>query len=114
MLAHRKGFGTIGHRAVQVATLHMALHMLLEQRLLVKAAGAYIAFELELVVHLQMLIQMRLLQKFLIALAALIGKGQAMGLHVRMQLRLQLKVLLRTSRTIVAGDAGVRLQMLVQ
>lgn len=63
--------------------------------------------------HLEMLIQMRLLQKFFIAFTALIRKGQTVRLHVRMQLRLQLEVLLWTPRTIVASDAGMRLQMLI-
>lgn len=114
MLSDCKGFGTVSHRAVEVASLDVALHMLLEQRLLIEAARAYVALEFELVMHLQMLIEMRLLQEFLIAFAALIRKGQAVCLHVRMQLRLQLEVLFRTARTIVAGDAGVRLQMLIQ
>lgn len=37
-----------------------------------------------------------------------------MGLHVRVQLGLKLEVLLRTAWTIVSGDAGMRLQMLIQ
>lgn len=114
MLSHGKRFGAIGHRTVEIATLDMTLHMLLEQRLLIKAAGTYIAFELELIVHLQMLIEMRLLQKLLITFAALVGERLAVSLHVRVQLRLQLEVLLRTAWTIVSCDAGMRLQMLIQ
>lgn len=114
VLAHRKGLGTIGHRTGEVATLDMALHVLLQQRLLIEAARADVALELELVVHLEVLVEMGLLQELLVALVALVRKGQAVGLHVRMQLRLQLEVLFRTTRTVVAGDPGVRLQVLVQ
>lgn len=114
MLAHCKGFGAIGHRTGEVTALDMALHMLLQQRLLVEAARADVALELELVVHLEVLVQVRLLQELLVALAALVRKGQAVRLHVRVQLRLQLEVLLRTARTVVAGDAGMRLQVLIE
>jgi len=114
VLAHRKGLGTVGHRAGEVAPLHVALHVLLQQRLLIEAARADVALELELVVHLEVLVEVRLLQELLVALVALVRKGQAVGLHVRVQLRLQLEVLLRTAGTVVAGDPGVRLQVLVQ
>lgn len=61
-----------------------------------------------------MLIEMRLLQEFLIAFAALVWEGHAMRFHVCMQLRLLLERLVRTAWTVVAGNAGMRLQMLIE
>lgn len=57
---------------------------------------------------------MRLLQEFLIAFGALVREGHAVRLHVCVQLWLLLKGLVRTAWTVVAGDASVRLQMLIE
>lgn len=64
--------------------------------------------------HLQVLIEMCLLQEFLITFATLIREGHAMRFHVCMQLGLLFECLVRTAWTIVAGDAGVCLQMLIE
>lgn len=57
---------------------------------------------------------MGLLQEFLIAFRAFEWILQAVGFHVRVQLGLLLERLLRTTGAIVAGDARMRLQMLIQ
>lgn len=57
---------------------------------------------------------MGLLQEFLIAFRAFEWILQAVGFHVRVQLGLLFERLLRTTGAIVAGDARMRLQMLVQ
>lgn len=61
-----------------------------------------------------MLVQMGLLQEFLITFRAFKGKGQTMRFHVSVQLRLLFKGFFRTARTIVPGYAGVCLQMLIE
>lgn len=114
VLAHGERFGAIGHRAGQVPSLDMPLDVLLQQRLLIEATGTDVALVLELVVHLEVLVEVRLLQELLVALAALVGEGQSVRLHVRVQLGLQLEVLVRTTGAVVSRHSGMRLQVLVQ
>ena len=92
----------------------MSLYVLFQQRLLIERTRTDVTLELELIVHLQMLIEMRLLQELLVALRTLERKCQSMRLHVCVQLRLLLERLLRTPWTIVAGDASMCLQMLIE
>lgn len=92
----------------------MPLFVLLEQRLLVEGGGTHVALEFELVVHPHVMVEVSGLQELLLALITFEGKGHAVRLHVRVQLRLLLEGLLRALGAVVAGDARMALQVLVQ
>lgn len=92
----------------------MALHVLLEQRLLVERADAHRAPVPVLLVHHHVLIQVRQLQKLLLADLALERIATAVRAHVLLQLRLLLERLLRALRTVEVREAAVEQQMLVE
>lgn len=92
----------------------MALHVLLEQRLLVERTDAHRTPKPILLVHHHVLIEMRQLQEFLLADLALERIATAVRSHVLLQLRLLFERFLRALWAVEMGEAAVQEQMLVE